>query len=168
MAGDILNISAQVMDETIKYFDGDVKRINHLIKVYGFAKTIGELEGLDERTQKILEITAITHDIGIKISEIKHNSATGYYQQLEGPNEARKLLEGLGIEDIIIERVCWLIAHHHTYLNIDKPDYQILVEADFLVNAYEDHMDKDAIESVKTKVFRTESGRSLLDSIYLM
>jgi len=165
-AGDMMNISTQVMDETIKYFDGDMKRINHLVKVYGFAKTLGELEGLDKRTQEILEITAITHDIGIKISEKKYNSSSGYYQQLEGPNEARTLLEGLGIEETIIDRVCWLIAHHHTYLNIDKPDYQILVEADFLVNACEDNMKKKEIESVKTKVFRTESGRSLLDSIY--
>ena len=71
-----MNTSAQVMEETIKYFDGDLKRINHLIKVYG------------------------------------------------------------------------------------------LVEADFLVNAYEDNMDKNAIESIKTKVFRTESGRRLLDMMY--
>ena len=161
-----MNTSAQVMEETIKYFDGDLKRINHLIKVYGFAKTIGELEGLDEKTQKILEITAIIHDIGIKISEKRHNSSSGNYQQLEGPNEARTLLEGLVIEDTIIDRVCWLIAHHHTYQNIDKPDYQILVEADFLVNAYEDNMDKNAIERIKTKVFRTESGRRLLDMMY--
>ena len=156
------------MEETIKYFEGDLKRINHLLKVYGFAKTIGELEGLDEKTQEILEIAAITHDIGIKISEKKHNSSSGYYQQLEGPHEARILLECLGIEDIIMDRVCWLIAHHHTYGNIDKHDYQILVEADFLVNAYEDNMDKDAIESVKTKVFRTESGRRLLDAMYYL
>ena len=151
-----MNTSAQVMEETIKYFDGDLKRINHLIKVYGFAKTIGELEGLDEKTREILEIAAIIHDIGIKISEKRHNSSSGYYQQLEG----------LVIEDTIIDRVCWLIAHHHTYQNIDKPDYQILVEADFLVNAYEDNMDKNAIESIKTKVFRTESGRRLLDMMY--
>jgi hypothetical protein len=162
-----MNISAQVMNETIRYFGKDMKRINHLIKVYGFAKTLGELEGLDEKTQKILEIASITHDIGIKISEIKYNSSSGYYQQLEGPNEARILLEGLGIEDIIIDRVCWLIAHHHTYLNIDKPDYQILVEADFLVNACEDDMDKKAIENIKIKVFRTESGKRLLESIYM-
>ena len=72
-----MNTSAQVMEETIKYFDGDLKRINHLIKVYGFAKTIGELEGLDEKTREILEITAIIHDIGIKISEKRHNSSSG-------------------------------------------------------------------------------------------
>ncbi len=154
------------MEGMVRYFEGDVKRINHLLKVYGFAKTIGELEGLDEKTQEILEMAAITHDIGIKISEKKHNSASGYYQQMEGPNEAKILLEGLEIENETIERICWLIAHHHTYHTIAQIDYQILVEADFLVNAWEDSMEKTAIISVRNKVFRTEAGKRLFDSIY--
>mgnify|MGYP000340972515 FL=1 len=32
------------------------------------------------------------------------------------------------------ERVAYLIGHHHTYDKIEGMDYQILVEADFLVN----------------------------------
>ena len=161
-----MNTSAQVMEETIKYFDGDLKRINHLIKVYGFAKTIGELEGLDEKTREILEITAIIHDIGIKISEKRHNSSSGYYQQLEGPNEARTLLEGLGIEDTIIDRVCWLIAHHHTYDNIDEIDYQILVEADFLVNIMEDGLSKDAALKAYHNIFKTPCGKRMCREMF--
>ncbi len=157
---------AQVMEAMIQYFDGDVRRINHLIKVYGFAKTIGELEGIDSGTQEILEISAITHDIGIKKSEEKYNSSAGNYQQIEGPGEARGLLEKLGIEENIIDRVCWLIAHHHTYTNIDTIDYQILVEADFLVNAWEDNMDKKALDSIGRKIFKTDAGKKMLDSIY--
>ncbi len=38
----------------------------------------------------------------------------------------------------VSERVQYLIAHHHTYGNIDEMDYQILVEADFLVNIMEE------------------------------
>ena len=158
--------SGKVIEAMIDYYGTDLRRINHFLKVFSFAKTIGEAENLDEKDLNMLEITAVVHDIGIKISEKRHNSSSGYYQQLEGPNEARTLLERLGIEDTIIDRVCWLIAHHHTYQNIDKPDYQILVEADFLVNVYEDNMDKNAIERIKTKVFRTESGRRLLDMMY--
>ena len=45
------------------YNAGDARRVNHLIKVYGFAKTIGEREGLDADTQEILEIAALTHAI---------------------------------------------------------------------------------------------------------
>ena len=36
------------------------------------------------------------------------------------------------------ERICYLIGHHHTYDKIDGTDYQILVDADFLVNLYEE------------------------------
>lgn len=157
----------EIINAMISYYSGDVRRINHFLKVYGFAKTIGELENLDEETQNILEIAAITHDIGIKLSEEKYNSSAGNYQQIEGPPEARNLLSDLNIESTIIERVCFLIAHHHTYHNITEMDYQILVEADFLVNAYEDSMDSIAIEKVKNKLFQTVAGKSLLDRMYL-
>lgn len=161
-----MNNSATVMLEMIKYFDGDIKRINHFIKVYGFAKTIGELEGIDQDTQEILEIAALTHDIGIKKSEEKYNSSVGHYQQIEGPPEAENLLHKLAIEENIIERVCWLIAHHHIYTDIDSIDYQILVEADFLVNGWEDEFEKPAILATRENIFRTESGKTMLDSIY--
>ncbi len=157
----------EVIDAMISYYRGDVRRINHFLKVYSFAKTIGEMENLDEETQNILEIAAVTHDIGIKRSEEKYNSSAGNYQQIEGPPEARILLSGLNIEDTIIERVCFLIAHHHTYHNITGMDYQILVEADFLVNAYEDEMNYIAIEKVKNKLFQTKMGKILLNRMYL-
>ena len=41
------------------------------------------------------------------------------------------MLETLDFEDSVIDRVCYLIAHHHTYTDINGLDYQILVEADF-------------------------------------
>ena len=154
------------MNEMIRYFAGDVPRINHLIKVYGFAKTIGELEGIDPSTQEILEIAALTHDIGIKKSEEKYNSSAGHYQQIEGPGEARKLLGQAGMGEEMIDRVCWLIAHHHTYTGIESIDYQILIEADFLVNGWEDNMEKEVILKTREKLFKTKSGRAMLDSIY--
>lgn len=41
------------------------------------------------------------------------------------------MLENLSYDKDIIERVCYLVGHHHTYNSIDGMDYQILVEADF-------------------------------------
>lgn len=151
----------------VSYNAGDAKRVNHLLKVYAFAQMIGEAEGLDAQTQEILEIAALTHDIGIRNSERKFGSCSGEHQQIEGPPEARALLERLGAEEVVVERVCWLIAHHHTYTNIQGLDYQILIEADFLVNAYEDEMDEDAIRTVREKLFRTKTGRELLQTLYL-
>jgi HD superfamily phosphodiesterase len=156
----------QVANAMITYYAGDVRRINHFLKVHGFAKTIGELEGLNESVQEILEIAALTHDIGIKNSEKKHSSSAGNYQQIEGPPEAKRLLESLGIASEVIDRVCWLIAHHHTYKDIQDRDYQMLVEADFLVNAFEDNMSKASIISFMNKVFVTDTGMKLLKTMF--
>lgn len=155
-----------VINAMIGYYAGDVRRVNHFLKVYGFAKAIGEAEGLGDGTQQILEIAALTHDIGIKNSENKYNSSAGNYQQIEGPPEAKKLLEKLDVDEAVIDRVCWLIAHHHTYTDIQGIDYQILVEADFLVNAYEDKLSHEVIENVRDKVFKTKAGNKLLNKLY--
>jgi len=160
-------LTGEVLREMIAYNAGDARRVNHLMKVYCFAKTIGEAEGLDSSTQEILEIAALTHDIGIRNCERKYGNCSGEHQQIEGPPEAEKLLRSLGAGQRQIDRVCWLIAHHHTYTNIQGLDYQILVEADFLVNAYEDNMGTDAIRSVYEKIFRTKAGVALIQSLYL-
>jgi HD superfamily phosphodiesterase len=158
---------AKVMKAMIGYYSGDIKRINHFVKVYGYAKTIGELEGIDELTQEILEIAAITHDIGIKVSEEKYQSASGHYQQIEGPLEAQKLLSKLEVDEATIDRCCWLIAHHHTYNAIQEIDHQILVEADFLVNIHESEMGEDAIRNVKNTIFKTDTGKYFLENLFL-
>jgi HD-GYP domain len=158
--------TGSVINEMIRYYAGDARRIQHFLKVYGFAKTIGEMENLSEELQEILEVASVVHDIGIKISEEKYQSSAGEYQQLEGPPIAKDMLSSLGYEKDLIERVCYLIAHHHTYHNIDGLDYQILVEADFLVNISEDAMSDSMIDSIKEKIFRTKTGLEFLTRIY--
>jgi len=158
---------AELIHEMIDHFAHDPGRINHFLKVYGFAKAIGEAEGLDQHTQDILEMAALTHDIGIKLSESKYGNAAGHYQEIEGPPEAEKMLVGLGVDSARIDRVCWLIAHHHTYGDIRDMDHQILVEADFLVNIYEGDMSTESIRSIHDKVFKTPSGKKILTAMYL-
>ena len=116
--------------EMIRYYSGDAKRIQHFVKVHAFAKLIGEMEQLDEKSMKILETAAYVHDIGIKPAERKYGKCNGKLQEQEGPSVAREMLVKLGFEDKITERVCYLVGHHHTYTNIEGMDYQILVEAD--------------------------------------
>lgn len=149
----------------IQYNSGDPKRIQHFMKVFEFASLICEREQVDPTLRRIIEITAITHDIGIKKSEAKYQSSSGHYQQIEGPAEARLLLERLGIEESIIAPCCWLIAHHHTYDPIERLDHQIIVEADFLVNIFEEGMKSAAIDKVKT-IFKTKAGIELFELLY--
>ncbi|GKU23806.1 HD domain-containing protein [Clostridium folliculivorans] len=160
-------IISNITNIMIKYFDGDIKRINHALKVYSFAKIIGELEQVAKDELFIIEISAILHDIGIKISEQKYNSSNGKYQEIEGPPVAKELLSSFNLDASIVDRVCYLIGNHHSYDKIDSVDFQILVEADFLVNIYEDEIPKDNIAVIEEKIFKTCSGKKLLNSIYM-
>ena len=117
----------------IDFYQGHPKQIQHLIKVHSFARVIGIDEGLSTQEQERLEVAAIVHDIGIKPAWEKYNSSNGKYQEELGPAEAIKLLNRLNYDEALIERVAYLVGHHHTYSEIDGLDYQILVEADFLV-----------------------------------
>ena len=155
-----------LITEMMKYYTGDPKRIQHFIKVYQFAKMIGEMEGLPEEEQHILETAAIVHDIGIKPAEEKYGSCGGKFQEQEGPDVAEKMLQRLGYEPKVIDRVCYLVGHHHTYDQIDGSDYRILVEADFLVNLYEDGVSKDAVKNAYDKIFRTETGRRVCSLMF--
>ena len=150
----------------IKYFSGDPKRIQHFIKVHSFALMIAQMESLSDEETFILEAAAITHDIGIKISEKKYGDCSGKHQELEGPPESEKMLAELGYSRDVIDRVCWLIAHHHTYKDINNADYQILVEADFLVNLYEDNEPLKAVISAYNKIFKTDAGRLLCREMF--
>ena len=100
------------------------------------------------------------HDCGIKPGEAKYGAGhcTGKIQEQEGPSVARKLLQKVGYTPEKIERICYLVAHHHTYNIIDGLDYQLLVEADFIVNFYEDGTPKENIAKAVERIFKTESG----------
>lgn len=163
---DLIMKNIQLISRMTEYYSGDPKRIQHFIKVYEFSHIIGKLEKLDDMTQHILETAAIVHDIGIKAAEEKYGSCGGKLQEKEGPAIAEKMLLELGYDKSVIERVSYLVGHHHTYTGIDGADYQILVEADFLVNLYEDGESKRAAESVRDKIFKTEAGKKLLVDMY--
>ena len=150
------------------YYAGNPRRGQHFVKVHSFAKLIAEQEHLDEKLQFILEAAALVHDIGIKPAEEKYGSSAGPLQEELGPTVAEAMLAELGFEQKVIDRVSYLVGHHHTYSNIDGLDYQILVEADFLVNYYEDHMTKETIEKSVEKIFRTKTGTELAREMFLV
>lgn len=150
----------------IELYSGDAKRIQHFCKVHSYAKLIGEAENIDKKSLLILEAAALTHDIGIHICEEKYGSCGGKLQEKEGPAIAERLLKKTGFEDDVINRVSYLIAHHHTYDNIDGTDYQILVEADFLVNIFEDAMSKEAALNAYNNIFRTECGKKICREMF--
>lgn len=158
---------ARLMRAMIEYDGGDVRRIQHFVKVHDFAATIGTLEGLDAETQYVLEAAAIVHDIGIHAAEAKYGNCNGKAQEELGPGEARGVLAEVGgFSEEETERICWLIAHHHTYECVEACDHRILLEADFLVNSYEDGMSMSAIRAFRDKVFRSRSAIEMLEGMW--
>ena len=152
--------------EMIRLYSGDAKRIQHFCKVHSYAKLIAEMENIDADTLFILETAALTHDIGIRYCEEKYGNCNGKLQEKEGPGIAKRLLADLNYEEKVSERVQYLIAHHHTYDAIDGIDYQILVEADFLVNLYDDNASSQEIEHAYKNIFRTGSGKKLCREMF--
>ena len=155
-----------VLRAMIAYDKGDPMRIHHFLKVHSFAQLIGLGEGLDQGTQYILEIASIVHDIGIHKAEEVYGCSRGPYQEELGPTEADALLTPLNIPRNVIDRVMYLVGHHHTYADIDGLDYQILVEADFLINVYEDNITPEAGRNAYLHIFRTETGKQLFRELY--
>ena len=161
-----MNIS-QIMEKMIAFSNGNLHDINHLMCVWTYAKTIGELEGLDGHTQEVLELAAVVHDIACPLCREKYGDTNGKHQELESPPLVEAFFADLPVSRADVARISWLAAHHHTDTNVDGPDHRILLEADFLVNADEGACARPAIETMRERVFRTPSAIRLLDTIYL-
>ena len=150
----------------IELYRGDAKRIQHFCKVHSYAKLIAETENVDKECLFIIEAAALTHDIGIHFCEEKYGNCNGKLQEKEGPAIAEKMLKELGFDQDVSDRVQYLIAHHHTYNNIDEIDYQILVEADFLVNIMEDGLSKEAALKAYESIFKTTCGKMICREMF--
>ncbi len=160
-------ILAALLQAMVKYDRGDARRIQHLVKVHDFAQMIAIAEGMDEDERFVLEAAAILHDVGIHAAEAKYGNCNGKHQEELGPDEARKVLaevEGFTTEQT--ERICWLIAHHHTYTDVTAMDHRILLEADFLVNSFEDALSREGIVAFRDHVFRSASAIRMLNYMW--
>lgn len=59
------------------------------------------------------------------------------------------------------------MGNHHSYNKIDGIDFQIIVESDFLVNIFEDNISLKAVKNIDERIFKTDSGKKLLKTLYL-
>ena len=157
---------AQLTQKMIAHANGNIHDINHFLKVYAYAKTIGECEGLDAQTQEILEAAAIVHDIACPLCRVKYGNTSGKNQEIESPALVLEFLKDSGLSEEAVGRIAYLVGHHHTPSGADGMDYQILIEADYLVNADEGGHSKEKIQNAMRHIFKTQTGTMLLRSIY--
>ena len=163
-------IVSRAISEMIQFYDRTstvrLHDINHFMKVWGFARTIGLGESLDDETLLTLELAAIAHDIACPLCREKYGSTDGRKQEEEGAPMTREFYKSYPLSERQRDRICYLVGHHHSYRQVEGTDYQIMLEADFLVNADESHLSKTAIRKFRDNVFRTATGKGLLESMY--
>ena len=157
---------SEIMEKIIRFSNGSLHDINHLIAVWTYAKTIGELERLDPETQFILEVAAITHDIACPVIRDESGHTDHKLQESMGAPMVREFLADTGMEMEQIERVAYLVGHHHTLDAIDGLDYQILIEADFIVNACEKGWGGAKVKHFRDTVMKTAAGKRIVDAVF--
>ena len=159
---------AEILEKMIAFSDGNLHDIDHLIRVWTYAKTIGELEGLDADTQYILEVAAITHDIACPLCREKYGNTNGKLQEEEGVPMVRTFLPDCGMCTEQIDRVAYLVGHHHTFSGIDGIDYQILIEADYIANATENGYSRENVTNFINKIMKSESGKRIAKLVFCL
>lgn len=155
------------IEKMIDFSEGNIHDIDHFLKVWSLARTIGKEEKLDSETQEILELSAVVHDIECPLCREKYGNTNGKHQEEESAPLVKAFFSEFPVRVQNVERIKFLVGHHHTYTNVDGLDYQILLEADFLVNAGESGYSKEMIENARENIFRTATGIRLLDIMFL-
>lgn len=75
--------TAGMIRDMVAFYKGNTHDINHFLKVYAYARTIGGLTGLDSGTQRTLEAAAIVHDIACPLCREKYGRADSALQEKE-------------------------------------------------------------------------------------
>ena len=156
----------RLMEKMIAFSEGNIHDIDHFVRVWNYARTIGALEGLDADTQYVLEVAAIVHDIACPLCREKYGNTNGKHQEEEGAPMSVEFLKDSGMTPAQIDRVAYLVGHHHTFTEIDGVDCQILIEADYIANATENGYSLNNVRNFAERMFKTAAGKRLLKSIF--
>ena len=153
-----------ITKEMKTYFNTDSRRITHALNVLAYAREIMDNEG---GNPQVIIASALLHDIGIKECERKYNSTNGQLQEKEGPPIAREILQRIGMNESYTNEVCDIIASHHSPGEITTLNFNILWDADCLVN-YGDELRalpmNDRYKRIQ-HIFQTKTGRDIAGRI---
>ena len=157
-------ITSKLTLEMIKYFNNR-KYVEHALKVYSYAASIAELEGIAGDELLTIQCAAVIHDIGIPNAVEKHGSGKGPFQEKEGALLVPEMAAAAGIPESLVEKITWLVGNHHTHEKAGEDILlQILMEADYLVNLSESP-DRYKLNEVEG-FFKTETGKIYLTHLF--
>ena len=147
----------RAIGDMVAYYDNQ-NYIAHTLKVFGYAQGIAAGEGVTGQEREIIEYAALFHDVGIPAGMAECGSGAGPIQERLGAPIAMEMTGKYVSDPAIIERVGYLVGHHHSFGIKGQRDLQILFEADWLVNLIESAEKYDR-KIVYEKHFEAATGR---------
>jgi uncharacterized protein len=150
----------------IRFSAGSLHDISHLTGVYSFARTIADGEGFDETVARRAEAAAIVHDIACPLCRSKYGNTNWEHQEAEGGPLALEFLRDAGVDEEEAQKISYIVAHHHTWKLSSTPEFQTVIEADFIQNAIEQDLDSDEVHEAADKMFKTKTGKAVLNAIW--
>lgn len=153
----------RAIGDMVAYYDNE-GYIAHTLKVFGYAQGIAAGEGVTGQEREIIEYAALFHDVGIPAGMAECGSGAGPIQERLGAPIAMEMTRRYVSDPAIIERVGYLVGHHHSFGIKGQRDLQILFEADWLVNLIESAEKYDR-KIVYEKHFGTETGKEFFHHV---
>lgn len=163
------DLGDRLIEEMRLYFGDDQGLIDHTMAVYGHANQLHKMEGGDPL---VVKAGALYHDIGIPEAKRVHGSSAGKFQETEGPPIARRILNKLGVPSESVDRICRIIANHHTAHDestVKTIEFQIVWDADGLVNHARRRLG-DSDEEISKNIehlFRTSAGKKMAREMFI-
>ena len=128
-----------------QYYRGDMDKVQHFVRVYTLAKSIGELEHLNDEEQFDLELAAVVHNVeGDRIPVV------------------RDILRECGVTEAAAMKVCHMVENTENYEHIGTLDHQILIEAKLIVDFKEKNTPEKEIIRKAEDLFLTNMGKLFL------
>ena len=157
---------AAAIEKMTDFYKGNIHDIYHFLRYGPLQRTSARRKDWIQKHRKRWRWQLLSMILPARcVGKIRKYQAERHQEEESAPLVA-EFFKDVPAGELDVERITWLVTHHHTYTNVEGMDYQILLEADFLVNAGESEYSKQAIENFCRKVFRTEAGTHLLKSMF--
>ena len=156
----------RIASEMKKYFGPDMKHVRHSFKAAQYAEEILKIEG----GQPIVVLgAAYLHDLEMKGAEEKPDRASVEGQGKNGLDVVRGILTKLNVQRGMVDEICDLIGNPLPPKEKETLHFQILSDADWLAKMEENGLPKDRekLEEIIEKYFKTMTGKKLARELYL-
>ena len=151
-----------VRDHITAFFGKDSKDLAHALNVLKYVQLLLPEVAPDDWARFRAEAAALVHDITCPLCREVYGECTGEQQERESLYVLSLFFDCLDLPPLQVERIIWMVSHHHTPEASDEPDFRLLIEADLLANLQEQNIDLFDLRQLAVRTMRTKTGQEEL------